>query len=318
MLNSRSDTIQSSHNGIIAESHRIEASSDDTHVPKSAVFQVESWLNKLAMHNMKWHTPADAAAGKKLLSDEILCSMKEFMERFREEEACRQALFYLRWPGGFVCPCCAEHDYYYIQTRKLYECTNCSNQVSVTAHTFFHGTKLPLAYWFFTIYWVAVDRHCTANRLAAVLQVQYRTALRMLHVIRAAMRMSNGRHMLSSIVEEEEGRHNHSSSEQEGEKEQRDVLLQRCRSLLVSKAKAYIRAAYRRVSERHRQRYVDEFMYQWLRRFNMNPIDLGKGLLQACGTLVYREDIEMLIRPVFPRQLTPIKSSDAAHPDQVA
>ena len=34
------------------------------------------------------------------LSDEA------FREAFGTEEQCRAALVRLRWPGGFVCPCC--------------------------------------------------------------------------------------------------------------------------------------------------------------------------------------------------------------------
>ncbi|WP_244865250.1 hypothetical protein [Xylanibacillus composti] len=232
-----------------------------------------------------------------------------------------------------------------------------------------------MAYWFFTIYWVAVDQRCTAYRLASVLQLHYRTALRMLHVIRAAMRVSNGRHMLSSIeikgqpslwtggvdvdfcsrsgqsMNQKEvsvevaGTLENEMSQREGHKQECDrmnveegypsegitlpfgmdkiclrdnPLIDRCRNFLLSKAENYIRTAYRRVSERHRQRYVDEFFYQWLQRHEHNPFQLGKSLLRACGTLVYQENIQAWIRPVFSPSQTWSRKSAAAHPDQAA
>jgi len=33
-------------------------------------------------------------------------NISEFEERFATEDACRAYLFKLRWPDGFVCPCC--------------------------------------------------------------------------------------------------------------------------------------------------------------------------------------------------------------------
>lgn len=322
------------------------------------VDNVSSWLAGFVTSNMVWRKPAEVAAGEKLLSNEILGSMEQFMACFREEEACRKALFYLRWPNGFLCPQCMGHHYYYIKNRKLYECTTCRNQTSVTAHTFLHGTKLPLAYWFFTIYWVAVDQRCTAYRLAAVLKLHRRTALRMLHVIRAAMRVANGRHMLASVAQEEQmdqeqrdqesvnqgqewvdqGQeridggngpieekgtkyaHKHENkgcNENEGYTE-RATLLGRCRSMLLNKAKSYIRTAYRRVSDHHRQRYYDEFIYQWMQRHEKSPVLLSGSLLRACGTLVYREDIHLLIRPVFPSSQAWIRKNGVAHPGQIA
>ena len=39
------------------------------------------------------------------LSDEA------FREAFGTEEQCRAALVRLRWPGGFVCPCCGHREH---------------------------------------------------------------------------------------------------------------------------------------------------------------------------------------------------------------
>ena len=49
-----------------------------------------------------------------------------------------------RWPQGFVCPRCAGRRCCEIKERKLYQCGSCRHQVSLTAGTIFHSTKLDL------------------------------------------------------------------------------------------------------------------------------------------------------------------------------
>lgn len=39
-------------------------------------------------------------------------TLMEFMDRYKTEEDCRQALFAHRWPDGFVCPRCSHRRAY--------------------------------------------------------------------------------------------------------------------------------------------------------------------------------------------------------------
>ena len=71
-------------------------------------------------------------------------SLMEFQQKFINETACDAYLFQKRWPEGFVCPRCGRKEYYYIQTRKHYECRQCRYQASLTAGTVMHKSKLPL------------------------------------------------------------------------------------------------------------------------------------------------------------------------------
>ena len=76
------------------------------------------------------------------LSDEA------FREAFGTKEQCRAALVRLRWPDGFVCPCCGHREHCVLAGRGLYQCNRCKKQTSPTAGTIFHATKLPLTLWF--------------------------------------------------------------------------------------------------------------------------------------------------------------------------
>ena len=86
------------------------------------------------------------------LSDEA------FREAFGTEEQCRTALVRLRWPDGFVCPCCGHREHCVLAGRGLYQCNRCKKQTSPTAGTIFHATKLPLTLWFAAIHLIVTAK----------------------------------------------------------------------------------------------------------------------------------------------------------------
>lgn len=129
-------------------------------------------------------------------------SLIKFQKEFGTEENCADYLMYKRWNNGFTCPKCNHREYYYIKTRKLYECKHCHHQTSITAGTILHKSKLTLTTWFWAIYLVSHDkRGKSALSLSQVLNLNYRTALRLLRKIREAMKERDSSYMLSDIVE---------------------------------------------------------------------------------------------------------------------
>lgn len=129
----------------------------------------------------------------------------EFNQWFPDEESCLKFLIQSRWPDGFVCPRCGFNGYYWIPTRRLLECKQCSYQASVTAGTVMHRSRMPLKLWFHAAYLVAT---LTPGMSALQFQRQvglssYQTAFTMLHKLRAAM-VRVGRDKLSGIVEVDE------------------------------------------------------------------------------------------------------------------
>jgi transposase-like protein len=79
-------------------------------------------------------------------------SEAEFRERFGTEEACRRALYDMRWREGLACPACGHRGSCQLRTRKLFQCNRCKRQVRLTAGTVFQDAKLPLTAWFAAIY----------------------------------------------------------------------------------------------------------------------------------------------------------------------
>ena len=129
-------------------------------------------------------------------------SLLEWQKRYGTERACAKELAKIRWPGGFQCPACGFTKACYIETRALFQCSKCRHQVSVTADTLFHATKLPLVKWFWAIYLTASDKGgISALRASKHLGVSWITARNMLRKIRKAMAHRDSIYRLGNIVE---------------------------------------------------------------------------------------------------------------------
>jgi transposase-like protein len=92
-----------------------------------------------------------------------------------------------------------------VGSRRLWQCRRCRHQVSITAGTIFHGTRVPLRKWFLALFFVA--RH---KQGISALQLQrdlglgsYQTAWTMLHELRSAL-ARRPRQLLKGLVEADE------------------------------------------------------------------------------------------------------------------
>jgi DNA-directed RNA polymerase subunit RPC12/RpoP len=85
-------------------------------------------------------------------------SLLEWQKKFGTEKSCIKVLTKVRWPQGFQCPACGFKKSSFISTRNMYQCSHCRHQVSITADTLFHATKIPLVKWFWAIYLTASDK----------------------------------------------------------------------------------------------------------------------------------------------------------------
>ena len=116
-----------------------------------------------------------------------------FREAFGTEEQCRAALVRLRWPDGFVCPCCGHRGHCVLAGRGLYQCNRCKKQTSPTAGTIFHATKLPLTLWFAAIHLiVTAKKGISSVELGRRLGVKQPTAWAVKHKIMAVMARREG------------------------------------------------------------------------------------------------------------------------------
>src|SRR5829696_1180462 len=115
-------------------------------------------------------------------------SEAELRERFGTEEACREALFDVRWREGLTCPACGGRSFCQLKSRQLVQCNRCKKQLRLTAGTVFQDTKLPLTTWFAAIYHLTQSKGGISSvELGRRLGVKQPTAWLVKHKLMRAM-----------------------------------------------------------------------------------------------------------------------------------
>jgi len=122
-----------------------------------------------------------------IFHDDFPTTEAEFDARFANEDACWEYLVSRRWPEGFACPRCKSTRACLVGGR-LFQCSDCRRQTSVTAGTVFHGTHKPLRTWFrAAFYMTALKTGVSAKSLGKLLGLTYKVAWAWTHKLRAAI-----------------------------------------------------------------------------------------------------------------------------------
>jgi transposase-like protein len=129
-------------------------------------------------------------------------SESQFHEAYGSEEQCRAVVEKLRWPSGFVCPLCGGHEGKWLSTRPKIQCRTCRHQVSLTAGTIFHATKLPLTSWFLGMWLIATAKNGISSvELGPRLGIKQTNAWSLKQKIMAVMAGRAGKKRLVGRVE---------------------------------------------------------------------------------------------------------------------
>ena len=129
-------------------------------------------------------------------------SLSDFLGKYGTGTQCREALFKLRRPDGFVCPKCGNEGHCKLSTRNLYQCNRCHHQTSITAGTIFHRTRLPLTKWFLAIYLLTQrKKSIPALQLSREIGVNYDTAWKIKHKLLQVMLERQRKEKLSGRIE---------------------------------------------------------------------------------------------------------------------
>ena len=130
----------------------------------------------------------------------------ELVERYGNDQHCRNYLEHLRWPDGIRCPKCGGERVSSILKRDQHNCDSesCGYQFSVTAGTVFHDTHLALTKWFLAVFLICQSRKgMSANQFKRMLRINYRTAWYLCHRIRHAMAVDNPQPLTGTVEMDE-------------------------------------------------------------------------------------------------------------------
>ena len=133
-------------------------------------------------------------------------TVQQFFKQFKDDEACLEHLFNVRFGQGHECPKCERSaQWYRIKAERAYSCQWCGHHLHPTVGTPFEKSRTSLQLWFYAIYLFTTTRHgVSAKELQRQLGVTYKTAWRMGHEIRKHMAEVDGDDPLSGAVEVDE------------------------------------------------------------------------------------------------------------------
>jgi transposase len=133
-------------------------------------------------------------------------TIKEFFERFPDDDACLNHIMEVRYGFRHVCgKCGVEGTFHKLANRRAFSCAHCGDHVYPTAGTIFEDTRTPLQVWFYSIYLFVTTRHGVSGKeLERILGVTYKTAWRIGHQIRELTIKADGFAKLQGHVELDE------------------------------------------------------------------------------------------------------------------
>jgi transposase len=156
--------------------------------------------------------PVDRNNPKRAKSSDSRVSFMEFMREYPDDATCLEHLWRTRYAEdgeNAECPKCQQvrpfKKYATTQKRQSWTCTACGHHIHPTAGTIFHKSSTSLHLWFYAIYLVSSSRcGIAAKQLEREIGVNYKTALRMLHLIRQELMNQDDHGPVGGIVEADE------------------------------------------------------------------------------------------------------------------
>jgi transposase len=149
---------------------------------------------------------------RKAVSSDSRYTLMQFMREFPDDATCLEHLWRERYAedGEHAhCPKCDKtrsfKRYGTAQQRQAWTCTACGHHVHPTAGTIFHKSSTSLHLWFYAIYLMSSTRcGISAKQLEREIGVNYKTAHRMLRLIRTELMAQDYQGPLEGTVEVEE------------------------------------------------------------------------------------------------------------------
>lgn len=135
--------------------------------------KVDELNSALDLHNFSLKKEVKQATLSRINVE--LVDYSKFLEIYPNEYQCMKTLETLKWPNGFVCNKCgnthsSQSKFWYRQ-----KCTKCGTIESVTAHTLYHNTRVPLQKAFYITYLSYIQSDKTLDEIADLIELRKAT-----------------------------------------------------------------------------------------------------------------------------------------------
>lgn len=77
---------------------------------------------------------------------------KDLIKVYKNQELAAEAFRVYRLQKGVFCKRCAGKDHYWLKAKQQFQCKNCKFRTTLKSGTIMEGCKLPLSYFFITLY----------------------------------------------------------------------------------------------------------------------------------------------------------------------
>ncbi len=134
-------------------------------------------------------------------------SLIDFIEKFPDEESCKQKFKEYRDAVGVVCAKCGGKEHYWKRDKEQYECKSCKTRTTLKSGTVMHKSKLPFRYWFIAIHLLtATKKSFSAKEIQRQLNhKRYQPIWHMVHKLRQTMGKRDAEYILAGRIELDEG-----------------------------------------------------------------------------------------------------------------
>ena len=136
---------------------------------------------------------------------ELPRTLLEAVHYFADPAICNAFMRDVKWPDGKpVCPRCGDESISDVKNRPKLQCNKCRCQFSYKAGTIFEDSPLGLDKWFVAMWYLANCRNgISSHELGRAIGVTQKTAWFMLHRIRCAMHIGQGRKLDGEVESDE-------------------------------------------------------------------------------------------------------------------
>lgn len=127
---------------------------------------------------------------KQSIPKELRFTLKDFFEKFPNDDACLEYLKEKRYPEGIAhcAKCGVERKHHRVTGRPAYACDYCGKMISPMAGTIFEKSSTSLRTWFYAMYLMGSTRcGISAKQIQRETGVTYKTAWRMFRQIRSLL-----------------------------------------------------------------------------------------------------------------------------------
>jgi transposase len=144
---------------------------------------------------------------KQSIPKELRFTLKSFLDKFPDSDACLEYLKEKRYPGGVTqcAKCGVERKHHRVTGRPAYACDYCGKMISPMAGTIFEHSSTSLRTWFYAMYLMGSTRcGISAKQIQRETGVTYKCAWRIFRQIRSLLAEDDGMQLEGPIVEIDE------------------------------------------------------------------------------------------------------------------